>query len=252
MVYTYTMRRTATTPANERSVAGYVRVSTDKQADGGGSLEAQREKLELFARLHDLVLVEVFVDAGASAKSLDRPALDQARAALRSGRASGLLVTKLDRLTRSVRDLDALVTEHFASGRSSLISIGENVDTRSAAGRLVLNVLTSVAQWEREAIGERTSFVMRSKQARGEFIGGQPPFGFRLDAQGDLVPNPEEQRTIDRVIQLRASGLSLAAVALTANAEGHVGRSGRHLAKTQIARIVRSAGHGSRALAEAA
>lgn len=234
-------------------VVAYVRVSTEKQADSGGSLEAQREKLDLFARLHDLEIIDVCVDAGASAKTLERPGLDRARAALRSGRASGLLVMKLDRLTRSVRDLDALVTEHFANGRSALISISENVDTRSAAGRLVLNVLTSVAQWEREAIGERTSTVMQSMRARGEFIGGHPPFGFRLDAANELVEDAAEQATIARVLALRGAGLSLAAIARAVSDEGHVGRSGRPLAKTQIARIVRSSTNGaSHELAEAA
>jgi DNA invertase Pin-like site-specific DNA recombinase len=237
---------------SERRVVGYIRVSLEKQADGGGSLEAQREKLELFARLHDLVLVDVFVDAGASAKSLDRPALDAARAALRSGRVSGLLVAKLDRLTRSVRDLDALVTEHFASGRTALISIGESVDTRSAAGRLVLNVLTSVAQWEREAIGERTSTVMRSMRARGEFTGGHAPFGQRVDACGELVDHPGECVTIARVGALRAEGVSLAGIARVLTAEGHVGRSGRPLAKAQVARIVQTHTKSSVALEEAA
>lgn len=237
---------------NEGRVVAYVRVSLDKQAESGGSLEAQREKLDLFARLHDLEIVEVCVDAGASAKTLDRPGLERAREALRSGRATGLLVTKLDRLTRSVRDLDALVSQHFASGRSALISIGENVDTRSAAGRLVLNVLTSVAQWEREAIGERTSTVMRSMRARGEFIGGQPPFGFRLDAAGTLVEDAGEQRSIARVLALRAEGRSLAAIAGALSAEGHVSRSGRPLAKTQVARILRAATGTSPEIAEAA
>lgn len=224
---------------NEGRVVAYVRVSLDKQAEGGGSLEAQREKLDLFARLHELEIVEVCVDAGASAKTLDRPGLDRVRTLLRSGRVGGLLVAKLDRLTRSVRDLDTLVSEHFATGGSALISIGENVDTRSAAGRLVLNVLTSVAQWEREAIAERTSTVMRSMRARGEYTGGKAPFGFRLDPTGALVEEETEQRAIARVGQLRADGLSLVAVARAAAAEGLVGRTGQPLVKSQIVRILR-------------
>ena len=135
----------------------YVRVSTEKQADAGQSLDAQRAKVTAYAGLYDLELVEVIVDAGASAKTLDRPGLTRALAMLKSGEADALVVVKLDRLTRSVRDLGELVDRYFANGKAALLSVSEQIDTRSAGGRLVLNVLASVSQWEREAIGERTA-----------------------------------------------------------------------------------------------
>ena len=133
-----------------RTVA-YLRVSTDHQADRGVSLEAQRAKVEAYASLYDLELVAVEVDAGASAKSLSgRPALSRALSMLEAGEADALLVVKLDRLTRSVRDLGALL-DTFQAGGWELMSVSEQVDTRTAAGRLVLNVLASIFQWEREA-----------------------------------------------------------------------------------------------------
>lgn len=91
-----------------RTIA-YVRVSTDKQAEKGVSLEAQRAKLAAYADLYDLDVVEVVVDAGVSAKTLQRPGLTRALDMLRKGAADALLVVKLDRLTRSVRDLGELV-----------------------------------------------------------------------------------------------------------------------------------------------
>ena len=103
-----------------RAVA-YMRVSTTKQADEGVSLEAQRAKLIAYAALYDVVLVEVIVDAGVSAKTLDRPGLAKALGMIRSGRADALLVVKLDRLTRSVRDLGQLVADYFACGRAALL-----------------------------------------------------------------------------------------------------------------------------------
>jgi hypothetical protein len=120
------------------------------------SLDAQRAKVKAYAELYDLELAEVIVDAGESAKSLDRPGLKRALGMLKAGEAEALLVVKLDRLTRSVVDLGTLVERYFAPGKAALLSVGEQIDTRSAAGRLVLNVLASVSQWEREAIGERT------------------------------------------------------------------------------------------------
>jgi len=114
----------------------YLRVSTEKQADRGVSLDVQRAKLKAYAELYELELVEVIVDAGHSAKSLDRPGLQRALRMLKDGDAEALLVVKLDRLTRSVVDLGTLVERYFAPGKAALLSVGEQIDTRSAAGRL--------------------------------------------------------------------------------------------------------------------
>src|SRR5438874_1996729 len=161
-----------------RTIA-YLRVSTDKQADRGVSLDAQRAKLKAYAELYELDLVEIIVDAGQSAKSLDRPGLQRALGMLKGGEADALLVVKVDRLTRSVADLGALVERYFAPGKAALLSVGEKIDTRSAAGRLVLNVLASVTQWDREAIGERTAMAMQHQtpgQEGGAGDGGSARF----------------------------------------------------------------------------
>src|SRR5215831_17502980 len=157
--------------AKTRAVA-YLRVSTEKQADKGVSLNAQRAKVVAYAQLYELELVDVVIDAGASAKTLDRPGLQRALEMLRAGQAEAFLVAKLDRLTRSVVHLGQLVEDYFAKDKWALLSVGEQIDTRSAAGRLVLNVLASVSQWEREAIGERTSAAMQHKASVGEYTGG--------------------------------------------------------------------------------
>lgn len=219
-----------------RTIA-YLRVSTDKQADKGVSLDAQRAKVAAYAELYDLEIVEVIVDAGVSAKTLDRPGLGRALAMLKSGKAEALLVVKLDRLTRSVRDLGALVETYFASGKAALLSVGEQIDTRSAAGRLVLNVLGSVSQWEREAIGERTSAAMQHMQSAGEYIGGEAPYGYAV-VEGALVAVDAEQAVIVEARRLRAAGLSLRAVAAELDRAGLRARTGRTFAATQIARMV--------------
>ena len=152
----------------------YLRVSPDKQAENGVSLDAQREKVTAYAKLYDLELVEIIVDAGVSGKTLDRPGLNRALNMLRSEEAAALLVVKLDRLTRSVAGLGHLLDTYFSDQRWALISVSENINTQSAAGRLVLNVLASVAQWEREAIGERTKSAMALKRSRNEYSGGRP------------------------------------------------------------------------------
>ncbi len=220
-----------------RTVA-YCRVSLDKQAEKGVSLDAQRAKIEAYAALYDLDLVDVVVDAGVSAKTLDRPGLNRALDMLRKGQAEALLVVKLDRLTRSVCDLGTLVEKFFAAGRWALLSVGEQIDTRSAAGRLVLNVLGSVSQWEREAIGERTAQAMQHKAACGEYIGGDAPYGFRVDVDGvRIVEEPAEQAVLEQARALRAAGLSLRAVAGELTRRGFRSRAGKPFVATQVARM---------------
>jgi site-specific DNA recombinase len=214
----------------------YLRVSTEDQAAKGVSLEAQRAKIEAYAKLYDLELVAVLEDAGASGKSLDRPGLRQALVMLASGEAKALIVMKLDRLTRSVRDLGLLLERDFASGKAALLSVGEQIDTRSAAGRLVLNVLASVAQWEREAIGERTAAALAHKKAKGERVGGVP-YGYRA-AGCTLETVPAEQAVIVQARELRAAGLSLRQVCDQLAARGHLSRTGRPFAPVQVQRML--------------
>lgn len=212
-------------------VIGYVRVSTLHQADGGVSLEAQQRKLELYAELHDLELLRVEVDAGASAKTLKRPALQRALAALRAGEAEGLLVAKLDRLTRSVCDLGTLVTQYFGE-RYLLLSVADSIDTRSAGGRLVLNVLASVSQWEQEATSERTTEALRHiREAEGATMGGEAlgwTYSEERDEHGRRVPKPVEGEveTVQRIRELRSRGLTLRAVADQLTAEGRPTKRG--------------------------
>ena len=217
----------------------YIRVSTEQQAEQGVSLDAQRAKLTAYAALYDLDLVAVEVDAGVSAKSLDRPGLQAALAALRGGHAEALLVVKLDRLTRSVRDLGDLVEGFFANGRWSLMSVSEQIDTRTAAGRLVLNVLASVAQWERESTGERTSAALQHKAAQGEFTGGHVRYGFRLaDDAKTLVPVLAEQKVIAEARKLRAAGLSLRLVADELTRRGFKSRVAKPFGAKQVRTMV--------------
>jgi DNA invertase Pin-like site-specific DNA recombinase len=196
----------------------YLRVSSTDQADNGHSLAIQREKVELYAKLHGLELVAVIEDAGVSAKTLDRPGLNRALAMLDQGDATALLIVKLDRLTRRVADLGKLIETHFGEkGKAALMSASDSIDTRSAAGRLVLNVLASVSQWEREIIVERTTDTMQSLKASGK-VYSRPVMGF--DAiDGKLVPNDAEQALIARISSLRADGLSFGKIADQLNAD---------------------------------
>jgi site-specific DNA recombinase len=207
-------------------VAVYVRVSTDKQAEEGVSLDAQEARCRAYATLYNLDVVAVVRDV-ASAKSLARPGLTRMLAMVANGGVDAVLIVKLDRLTRSVRDLGTLVESYFAEGKAALLSVNDQIDTRSAGGRLVLNVLTSVAQWEREAIGERTKAAIAHQKAVGTYSGGRP------------LAYPAA--VVERARALRDGGASVAAVTDALNAEGVRTAKGTPLARAQVYRLLDAA-----------
>jgi site-specific DNA recombinase len=171
---------------------GYVRVSTDKQAERGISLEAQEAKIRAMATVQGAELIDVIVDGGESAKSLNRPGLQRLMGLVHSGGVQAVIVAKLDRLTRSVKDLCGLL-ELFEKRKVALISVAEALDTGSAAGRLVITIMGAVSQWEREAISERTRDALGHKRSLGERV-GNIAFGSRLsDDRHHLEPDPTEQ-----------------------------------------------------------
>jgi DNA invertase Pin-like site-specific DNA recombinase len=184
-------------------------------------------------------LVGIIVDAGVSAKSLNRSGLRDALAQLRRGAAEGLVVAKLDRLTRSVADWQRLIDGYFGerAGRQ-LFSVADSIDTRTAAGRLVLNVLLSVAQWERETIAERTRDALQHKIHKGERC-GKLRFGFDLAADGKtLVPNAEEQGAIRLMRELRATGQTLRNIAVELNHRGVRAKAGQAWKHSAVQRIL--------------
>lgn len=221
-------------------VVGYIRVSTEQQADEGVSLAAQEAQLRAYCATYGHELISIEADA-ASASSLERDGLTRALELLKPGKADALVVCKLDRLSRSVRDLDALLSRYFAGGRYSLISVAEHVDTSSAAGRMVLNMLMSVSQWEREAISERTRAALQHKKARGQRV-GQIPYGWQLGADGVRLERHEgEQRIIELIGELRAGGMSLRGIVDALNSHSEPAARGHRWHLTSVARLIKGA-----------
>lgn len=222
---------------NESKAIGYIRVSTRDQADNGASLESQRTKIEAYATMHDLDLVEVVEDAGFSAKSLARPGMDKLQQLIRGRKINVVIVAKLDRITRSVRDLGELVDLFQRSG-VEFASVADHIDTSTASGRLVLNVMGSVSQWEREAIGERTSEALAVMRSKGKRISRHAPFGYRLNGQG-WIEDEHEQQAIALMRQLRHDGLSLRRIARELENQGFHNRRKARLSPQTIANVLK-------------
>ena len=193
-------------------VIGYVRVSTDNQ---GISVAAQTEKIHAYCEAYELDLVETFEDFGQSGKNLSRPAITQALDMLACPEIDGLIVTKLDRLTRSVKDLGQLVESNFK--KKTLISVTEQLNTSTATGRMIMGFLGLVSQWEREVIGERTAIALQHLKAQGVQLGRLPYGQTRglVDSTGrrEIHTNKSQVITARRISQLNKNGQSLKRIA---------------------------------------
>lgn len=211
---------------------GYIRVSTQEQADSGLGLEAQKARIEAYCVAQGWKLVSLFTEEGVSAKTLQRPALTAAIDALRPGRV--LVALKLDRMTRSVRDVYTL--DEMTEGRGAAwVSIVEKIDTTTAAGRMFRTMLAAFAEFEREQTAERTCAALLAKKARGERL-GTTPLGYRTveTPEGRRVEaDIEEQKTVRMARELRGAGLSLRAIARELTEAGRpTKRGGRWQAET--------------------
>ena len=209
------------------AVYGYCRVSTDRQADEGESLDVQRRKLEGYAMQQGWTLDRVFVERAVSgSRPLDERAEGQKLlAAIQPGDV--LITSKLDRMFRSALDalrvLDGLKRRDISL---HMIDLGGDV-TGNGISKLVFTILSAVAEAERERIKERIRDVKADQRTRGRYLGGTVPFGWRLGEDGALIEAPGQQAAIRHMVEMRRDGLSLRAIADAMKAEGfalsHVG-----------------------------
>lgn len=207
-----------------KTAVGYVRVSTERQASEGVSLEAQEARIRAWAAAQGLELVAVHVDAGLSGGRADnRPGLQAALADV-TRRRGVLVVYSLSRMARSTKDTLA-ISERLERAGADLVSLSESIDTTSAAGKMVFRMLAVLAEFERDLVSERTTTAMAHLRHEGRRISGAIPFGF--DLEGDrLVPNAAEQTTLSLIRQLRGEGRSLRAIAAELEARGIATKTG--------------------------
>ena len=203
----------------------YARVSTEEQALTGFSLSAQRERLDAFCLSQGWAVAGHYVDEGASAKDLNRPQFQRLLADAQPGEV--VLVYKLDRLTRSVRDLDDLLRD-FERRDIHFRSATEQFDTTTATGRLFIRMVAEMAQWERETIAERSAFGKLKKAQSGEWAGGTVPFGYiavpsdRVKAGRRLLmlmPDPARHHLIPLIFERYLQGYGVRAIAGWLNGE---------------------------------
>lgn len=215
----------AQTTTTTKAIA-YVRVSTDEQADSGAGLAAQRAAIEQAAERSGYELVAIYEDAGYSAKSLDRPAMAQALAALQAGLAGVLMVSKVDRLSRSVLDFAHLLDQADRQ-RWALVALDLGMDTSTPSGRLMAHILISTAEYERRLIGQRTSAALQARKAAGVKLGR---------------PRLLDNATHELIRCERAAGRTLQAIADMLNNAGRTTPTGRSWSPALVRKITMQAG----------
>lgn len=205
-------------------VAAYIRVSTEEQSQSGAGLEAQRAAILAEVERRGWQLVETFEDRGFSARDLKRPGIKAALDALGRGDASALVVAKLDRLSRSMIDFTGIMAT--ATKESWALVALDCVDTTTPQGEAMANVLATFAQFERRLIGQRTREALAAKRDAGVRLGR---------------PSSIRPELASRIVDLRASGLTLREIAERLNEEGEATpRGGSEWRPSSIERLLRT------------
>lgn len=225
-------------------VVGYLRVSTDRQAEEGLGLDIQESAIREWAHTQGHEIVAMYRDEGISGSNgiATRIGLGDALTALKDGEASGLVAYRLDRLARDLVLQEQLLADVWrlncevyscSPAEGSYLSDDPNDPSRA----LIRQVLGAVSQYERSMIALRLRSGRKRKRESGGFGGGQVPFGMRNEG-GVLVPDEREQAVIARVRSLRADGASLGAIARTLNEEGVAGKKVQQWHPQTVSRVL--------------
>lgn len=219
-------------PEKKLRCAIYTRKSTDEGLDKEfNSLDAQREACAAYilSQQHEgwTSLPELYDDGGHSGGTLERPALQQLLADVHSGKVDVVVVYKIDRLTRSLSDF-AKIVDVLDEAEASFVSVTQAFSTTSSMGRLTLNVLLSFAQFEREVGAERIRDKVAASKAKGMWMGGSVPLGFKaVDRKLEVIP--EEAGTVREIMQRYLEADSIKALVEQLDRDGFVSK--RHVSK---------------------
>ncbi len=203
---------------------GYIRVSTQSQATEGVSMEAQQAKIKAWCDINDYELVAVYEDSGISGKTLKgRDGLLNAIEATKQGYA--LVTYSMSRISRSIMDMIGIGDKLNKRG-ADLVSLTEKIDTTTAAGKMVFNMLAVMNQFERDQCSERTAAALQHLKAQGKRV-GSIPHGYKLGNDNNLVPNEVEQEMLLLVRKLKKQGMSLRKISAELARRGTFNRNNR-------------------------
>ena len=194
-----------------RKVAIYARVSTTNQAEEGYSIDGQIDSLEKYCEAMGWDVYNKYIDAGFSGGSLNRPEMTNLINDVKHGLFDTVLVYKLDRLSRNVRDTLYLIKDVFNINKIDFVSIQENIDTSSAMGTLFLTLLSAIAEFEREQIKERMQLGKLGRAKSGKSMQwAKTSFGYDyIKETGTLSVNPYQALIVRKMFEWYLSGMSI-------------------------------------------
>jgi DNA invertase Pin-like site-specific DNA recombinase len=213
---------------------GYIRVSTEGQADNGLSLDGQREAIKAHCLTGGLDLLEIYADEGVSGCISDRPGLQDALAHVEGLNGAALVVYSLSRLSRRLVDQLGFIGRVQACG-GEVVSLSEDVDTTSPSGILLLQILGALNEYQRNNASKTTHDTMQTMRRgirRGDAglikrFSNLAPYGYKLGKEpGTLEPVIEEQRAIALVRDLYEAGLDMGEIRRALSDAGHEPRTG--------------------------
>ncbi len=217
----------------EKRIYGYARVSTQRQANEGESLEVQQRQIEGYAMMKGMPAPQFFIEEGVSGtKPLnERPAGKELLAALKPGDV--IICAKLDRMFRSALDALQVVNDLKAKGVSlHLIDLGGDV-SGNGISKMFFTIVSAVAEAERDRIAARVLEVKRDQKQRGRHLGGKRPFGYRVTEDGALAEDEKEQAAIRKLAEMRQAGMTLRAM------QEALGKDSFNLSHVGISRILK-------------
>ena len=219
----------------ERKIAGiYIRVSTEDQAREGFSLGEQEEKLKLLCDYKGYDVYKVYCDAGISAKDMEhRPKFQEMLQDMRDGKINYIVAYKLDRVTRSVRDLEELISQ-LEKYNTYLVCDRDDVNTSTANGRFFVRMLTVLSQLEIEIVSERTKFGLNGAIKSGH-LPGQVSLGFKKDGNKKTIIDPATAPIVKRVFDLYLQGKTFQQISNIFNKEKVLNKNWKD---THIERII--------------
>jgi len=185
----------------KKKIAGYCRVSTKRQAEEGESLAVQEKRLRDWAKREGRTLT-LYVEPGISAKDDRRPVYQQMRRDLETGKVDGVVITKLDRGWRSLKLAVNEIHLFCREWDRALVAVDQNFDTTSASGRVMLNILLTFAEFERDMTAERVKETREHKASQGLFCGGRLWYGYRSNGDGKLTVDKPEAERVREIFQL--------------------------------------------------
>lgn len=198
----------------------YIRVSTQLQADEGFSLEAQQERLQAYCKAQGWHVCEghIYIDAGVSGKTTDRPAFQAMLQAAQAGQIQRIVAMKLDRMARNVREFLATVDQLKADG-CDLVLVKESFDTSTPHGRFALTMFAAMAELEASTITERVMTGKAQKASQGGFNGAPEAYGYSYSS-GQFTVNPTEAHWVREIFASFLAGHSLNSIAKDLNDNG--------------------------------